>query len=141
MMSGGGVAVLADTLELDGGTIRTAAGQADAALGHPGLAPDAAHRVDAEPPRLLRGEIDGGTVTLTFSEALDPASTGGRFLMGIQTSETASLGCSATGAVSVDGETVTVGLGKYCPPARGGPDGAQQADLLPARRRRRRLVP
>ena len=119
-VSGGGVAVLADTLELDGGTIRTAAGQADAALGHPGLAPDAAHRVDGEPPRLLRGEIDGGTVTLTFSEALDPASTGGRFLMGIQTSETASLGCSATGAVSVDGETVTVGLGKYCPPARAG---------------------
>ena len=119
-VSNGGVAVLADTLELHGGTIRSAAGQADTALGHPGLAADAAHKVDAEPPRLLRGEIDGGTVTLTFSEALDPESTGGRFLMGIQTSETASLGCSAKGAVSVDGETVTVGLGKYCPPARAG---------------------
>ena len=119
-VSNGGVAVLADTLELDGGTIRSAAGQADTALGHPGLAADAAHKVDAEPPRLLRGEIDGGTVTLTFSETLDPESTGGRFLMGIQTSETASLGCSAKGAVSVDGETVTFGLGKYCPPARAG---------------------
>ena len=48
------------------------------------------------------------------------ASTGGLFLMGMQTSETQSLGCHATGGVSVDGATVTVGLGKGCPPARAG---------------------
>ena len=118
--SAAGVAVLADTLELKGGAIRSATMGADAALGHAGLAHDPAHRVDAEPPQLLRGEIDGGTMTLTFSEALDPGSTGGRFLMGIQTSETASLGCYATGEVSVDGETVTVGMGKGCPPAQAG---------------------
>ena len=81
---------------------------------------DPAHRVDAAPPRLLRGEIDGATVTLTFSEALDPDATGGRFLMGIQTSESQSLGCHATGEVAVDGETVTVRLGDGCPPARAG---------------------
>ena len=137
-----GVAVLADTLELAGGAIRSVATQAAAvraaalkrgggatrsvatqaaaAFGHAGLAHDPAHKVDAVAPRLLRGEIDGATVTLTFSEALDPDSTGGRFLMGIQTSETASLGCFATGAVSVDGATATVGLGRGCPPAQAG---------------------
>ena len=74
--SAAGVAVLADTLELDGGTIRSAATQADAALSHAGLDPDPAHKVDAVAPKLVRGEIDGGTVTLWFSEALDPGSTG-----------------------------------------------------------------
>ncbi|MYD93111.1 MAG: hypothetical protein F4Y02_05340, partial [Chloroflexi bacterium] len=43
-ISTGGVAVLANTLELNGGTIR--AGTADAVLGHAGLAHDAAHKVD-----------------------------------------------------------------------------------------------
>ena len=41
-----GVAVLADTLETNGGAIRSAATGADAALGHPGLGHDAAHKVD-----------------------------------------------------------------------------------------------
>ena len=118
--SAAGVAVLADTLELNGGTIRSAATQADVALGHPGRDPDPAHKVDAVAPELLRGEIDGATVTLWFSEALDPDSTGGQFLMGIQTSETASLGCNATGAVSIDGATATIGLGRGCPPAQAG---------------------
>ena len=59
-----GIAVLADTLETGGGTIRSVAKQADAALGHAGLAHDPAHKVDAAPPQLVRGEIDGGTMTL-----------------------------------------------------------------------------
>ena len=118
--SAAGVAVLADTLEPNGGTIRSAATQAEVALGHPGTEADPAHRVDAVAPELLRGEIDGATVTLWFSEALDPDSTGGQFLMGIQTSETASLGCNATGAVSIDGATATIGLGRGCPPAQAG---------------------
>ena len=113
-------AVRAATLKRDGGATRSVATQAAAAFGHAGLAHDPAHRVDAAPPRLLRGEIDGATVTLWFSEALDPDSTGGRFLMGIQTSETASLGCFATGAVSIDGATATIGLGRGCPPAQAG---------------------
>ena len=77
-LSTAGVAVLADTLELNGGTIASAATQTAAALGHAGLAHDPAHGVDAVPPELLRGEIDGGTMTLWFSEALDPDSTGAR---------------------------------------------------------------
>ncbi|MDE2668229.1 MAG: hypothetical protein OXI51_01070, partial [Chloroflexota bacterium] len=41
-----GIAVLADSLELNGGTIRSASSQADAALGHAALDHDADHRVD-----------------------------------------------------------------------------------------------
>ena len=44
-----GIAVLADSLVLDGGTIRSAASGADAALGHAGLAHDARHKVDWRP--------------------------------------------------------------------------------------------
>ena len=41
-----GVAVLANSLELDGGSIRSAASQADADLSHPGRGHDPQHRVD-----------------------------------------------------------------------------------------------
>ena len=117
-----GVAVLADTLELDGGTIRSAATQAAAALGHPGLAPDAEHKVDADSPRLLRGEIDGGTMTLFFSEALDPDWTGGRFDMAVEVPETGVVGFRAMGGVTVEGATVTVGMGERYPRATAGLD-------------------
>ena len=119
-VSNGGVAVLADTLELDGGTIRSAATQVAAALGHPGLAPDAAHKVDAAAPRLVRGEIDGGTMTLFFSEALDPEWTGGRFDMAVEVPETGVVGFRAMGGVTVEGATVTVGMGERYPRATAG---------------------
>ncbi len=41
-----GIAVLADTLELNGGSIQSAASQADAGLSHAGLDHDAEHKVD-----------------------------------------------------------------------------------------------
>ena len=44
-----GIAVLADSLVLDGGTIRSAATGADAALGHSGIDHDPAHKVDWRP--------------------------------------------------------------------------------------------
>ena len=44
--STGGIAVLANTLELNGGTIRSASGDADAHLSHAGLGHDPAHKVD-----------------------------------------------------------------------------------------------
>ena len=109
--SAAGVAVLADTLELNGGTIRSAATQADVALGHPGRDPDPAHQVDAVAPELLRGEIDGGTVTLHFSEALDPAWTGGVFKVKVLVSKTSAWIVQAKGPVTIDGETATVELG------------------------------
>ena len=109
--SAAGVAVLADTLELNGGTIVSAATQADVALGHPGRDADPAHKVDAVAPELLRGEIDGGTVTLWFSEALDPGSTGGVFKVKVLVSKTSAWIIRAKGPVTIDGETATVELG------------------------------
>ena len=116
--SAAGVAVLADTLELNGGTIASVATQADAALGHPGLDPDPAHKVDAVAPELLRGEIDGGTVTLHFSEALDPDWTGGVFKVKVLVSKTSAWIIQASGPVTIDGETATVGLGAGNPRRR-----------------------
>ena len=121
--SSAGVAVLADTLELNGGTIASVATQTAAALGHSGTDPDPAHKVDAVAPELLRGEIDGSTVTLTFSEALDPDWTGGVFKVSVQTSKTELAGIQASGPVTIDGETATVGLGAREPWAQEGLDG------------------
>ena len=140
-LSTGGVAVLANTLATGGGTIRSASG-ADAALGHGGLAHDPAHKVDwrispdsgagrdTTPPRLLRGAIDGATMTLTFSEALDPDSTGGSFHMGIEDPEHGVVGFIATGEVAVDGATVTVGMGAGYPRAM---PGLKRNDVLYSR--------
>ena len=122
-----GIAVLADTLALRGGSIRSAASGADAALAHTGLPHDAAHKVDwrlsprhaarrdatpdtapsdTTPPELLRGEVDGATMRLTFSEALDPDATGGRFMVDLST-EPLSFNFPATGAVTVGGRVRT----------------------------------
>ena len=126
--SAAGIAVPADTLELNGGTIRLTGTQTGAALDHAGLAHDPAHKVDAVPPHLVRGEIDGGTMTLWFSEELDPASTGGRFDMSVQRSEktTDRIGFRATGDMAVDGATVTVGMGKRKPRAKPGLQGGNR---------------
>ena len=100
-----GIAVLADTLALNGGTIRSVSSQADAALAHEGLAHDASHKVDwrladTVPPRLVRGEVDGGTMRLFFSEALDPNATGGRFFVDLARNPVTA-GFSPAGPVSV----------------------------------------
>ena len=67
--------------------------------------------MDTTPPQLLRGEIDGGTVTLWFSEALDPGSTGGYYKVKVLVSKTSAWIIRATGPVTIDGETATVELG------------------------------
>ena len=121
--SAAGVAVLADTLELNGGTIKSVATTSDAALGHAGRDPDPAHKVDTTPPQLLRGEIDGGTVTLWFSEALDPGSTGGYYKVKVLVSKTSAWIIRATGPVTIDGETATVELGAGNPRTQEGLNG------------------
>ena len=45
---------------------------------------DQAVSPDTTPPRLLGGEFDGDTITLYFSEALDPDSVGGYFRVNLQ---------------------------------------------------------
>ena len=87
-----GIAVLANTLELNGGTIRSVSSQADAALSHAGLDHDANHKVDwqqAPPAPTVTGvavtsdagdddtyaENDVIEVTVTFSEAVEVSGT------------------------------------------------------------------
>ena len=90
--SPGGIAVLANTLELNGGTIRSTATQTDARLGHAGLGHNTDHKVDWQQgaPRVTGvaissdpGDDDSYTlgdtirVTATFGEAVDVDTTGG----------------------------------------------------------------
>ena len=66
---------------------------------------------DTTPPRLVRGEIDGGTMTLYFSEALDPDSVGGRFRVQVEYALNVVTIHYAAGEVAISGNEVTVGLG------------------------------
>ena len=91
-----GIAVLQDTLRLNGGTIRSVASQADAALAHDGLAHDAGHKVDwtlstaTEPECELiapssvsgTGSGAGAVVTWTLPEDLDDACEVTGFVVG-----------------------------------------------------------
>ena len=71
-----GVAVLGNTLELNGGTIVSTSDNANnAELAHTGLVHSADHRVDCTPPTLLSAIVEGTTLTLTFDETLGPADS------------------------------------------------------------------
>ncbi len=89
-----GIAVLADSLELNNGTIQSASAQIDADLAHSGLPHDPNHKVDwkqapaATPPTVTAVAVnsDAGDddtyglddvirITLTFSEAMDVTGT------------------------------------------------------------------
>ena len=69
-----GIAVLADTLEANGGTVKSATTQTDAALGHAGLAHDARHKVDTTAPGFAAATVSGTALTVTFDEPLDAGS-------------------------------------------------------------------
>ncbi|MCY3646445.1 MAG: SwmB domain-containing protein [Chloroflexi bacterium] len=71
-----GVAVLGNSLALNGGTIVSASGGgSNASLAHVGLASNPDHRVDCTPPTLVRREVSGETLTLTFDEDLGAAAS------------------------------------------------------------------
>ena len=71
-----GVAVAANTLDANGGAIRSAVTQAHAEPSHAGLPHDAAHKVDTTPPAPVSAEVDGHVATVAFDEDLaPPAST------------------------------------------------------------------
>ncbi len=69
-----GIAVVADSLALDGGTIRTASG-ADAALAHAGLGHDASHKVDWRPELSVADAEanEGADATVDFQVSLSRA--------------------------------------------------------------------
>ena len=75
---------------------------------------------DTTPPTLVRGEIDGGTMTLYFNEALDPNSTGGRFKLQVQYASKDETYFDAAGEVTISGNKVTIGLGDGKPRAIAG---------------------
>ena len=64
-----GVSIAADSLTLNGGTIRDSANRA-AGLTHSALADDAHHRVDGVAPVLQTAVVDETTLTLTYDEPL-----------------------------------------------------------------------
>ena len=116
-----GIAVPSHSLDLNGGSIRTAAG-VDAVLGHAGLAHDAGHRVDwrltppppPPPPAApaLTGAMAVGTLlNLTFDQALQasPAPATGQFSVRVVNSD-GSTGTVSVESVAVNGATVALTL-------------------------------
>ena len=73
-----GIAVLADSLALSGGTIRSAASQTDAALGHGGLGHDSGHKVDWRPSISVADASanEGAGAKVAFEVSLSRAFTG-----------------------------------------------------------------
>ena len=112
--SSAGVAVLANTLALNGGTIRTAGTQVDTNLAHVGADHNLAHKVDGTAPTLLQAAVDGVTLTLTFDEDLGAAASlaNGAFTVKKMpqggTEETVGL----SGSPAIDGATVTLTLAR-----------------------------
>ena len=124
-----GIAIGANALALDGGTItRAGDGSVAAVLTHLAVGADAGHLVDGVRPAVSGASVKGSVVTLTWSEALNERSAppGSAF--------TVSLGAETAVpvlAVSVHGETVTLFLAgpvgmtdtvgiDYAPPAGDG---------------------
>ena len=71
-----GIAVLANTLQLNGGTIRSAAGT-DAALGHTGLGHDAKHKVDWRPTlSVADASANEGADAVAFEVSLNRTFSG-----------------------------------------------------------------
>ena len=131
-LSSQGVAVLANTLDLNGGAIQSAASNTDADLAHPGLNHDPAHKVDAAAPVPMWASVNGAELTVTFNEPLDEdsAPSGSAFTV------TARLGggpirhVDGTGTANVDSAALTVTLAEavlggdtltvaYAPPDNG----------------------
>ncbi len=110
--SAGGVAVVGNTLELNGGAIGAAATGAHAALAHEGLDPDPAHKVDGVRPEFDRASVNGAALTVTFDEALDAGSAlaGSAFTVTAAPAGGEARAIAGTGAASVEGAAVTVTL-------------------------------
>ena len=106
-----GIAVLANTLELNGGTVRSASSQTDAALAHTGLDHDADHRVDWQrqttttPPKPKPALAPEPTATPTPEPTAAPTPAPAPSVTGVEVSSTS--GADQTYAL---GETIRVTL-------------------------------
>ena len=106
-----GVALLADTLALNGGAVRSANSLQDAALAHTGLDHDAGHRIDSVLPSVDSAAVDGNMLTVVFDEALDPnARPAGNAFTVTAVKDSVPRRIDGTGTASVAGAAVTVAL-------------------------------
>ena len=75
---GDGVSIDANSLSLNGGTIKDSTDDRDAVLNHKAVAANAGHKVDASRPALVvtgGAVVNGSTLTLTYDEPLNGSST------------------------------------------------------------------
>ena len=112
-----GVAVLRNTLELNGGAIRsaTAITVEDARLGHKGLDHNSTHKVvtpNTAAPLLVSASVTGTTLTLTFSESLSAAASlaNSAFTVKKTPQGAPEQTVSLSGSPVIDGATVTLML-------------------------------
>ena len=112
-----GVAVLQDTLALNGGAVRSASAITveNARLGHDGLDHDPLHKVvtpATQPPVLLSADASGATLTLTFSEPLGAAASldNSAFTVKKTPQGSAEETVTLSGSPAIDGDTVTLSL-------------------------------
>ena len=112
-----GIAVLADTLELNGGTILSASATTEehARLGHAGLGHDSNHRVitaSGADPVLLGASVTGTALTLAFSEPLGAAASlsNDAFTVNKTPDGGAEQQVSLSGQPAIDGSTLTLTL-------------------------------
>ena len=110
-----GIAVLANSLELNGGAISRPATRAEVDLAHDGLEHDPDHKVDWQqevdttPPAVSSAEVDGSTVTVTFDEDLASVNSAGTLHLYWQVSGAAV--DQHPYKASVSGRTVTLTIG------------------------------
>ena len=111
----GGIAIGADKIGLNGGTIRSLGG-ADAALAHMTVGADPGHNVDATRPELDSAlvdiPVDDGALALTFHEPLDGDSTPPPTAFSVTVNGTAN----AVTSVAVNGTGVTLKLASAISP-------------------------
>ncbi len=87
-----GIAVLADTLEANGGAIRSASAGADAALAHPGLGHDPAHKVDWRVTPAPAGDVSvAGVAVVSDAGEDDIYGLGDRIRVRVTFSEAVSV--------------------------------------------------
>ena len=118
-----GLAVLRDTLELNGGTIvEQAVSSLNAILEHSGLAKDPDHKVDGRldnvAPVAQSAEVRGRTLAVIFSEFLDAGSqpAGSAFTVTATPASGTARSIVGTGTAAVVGGTATVTLASSVAP-------------------------
>ena len=134
-----GVAVLQNTLELNGGTIVAQADSSiNATLTHAGLAKDPDHKVDGRldtaAPSPQSATVFGRTLAVIFSEFLDTGSTpaGSAFTVTATPEGGSARSVSGTGTAAVVGGTATVTLAGSVAPGEALTVRLRQAGQRPA---------